>query len=284
MHKLLYFIRNSYVAIIFIVLEIVAIRSYAYSTPYTQSQLLSTTNSVTRFVQSFFNDIGSYFSLRRENIMLTERLAELENRLDVLEDGSIATDVAPNIFQQYEFMAARVVSNSVNRAENYITLNKGIADGVRINMAVVTPDGYAVGTIVNCSDNFAIARSMLNTSLCVGARLAKDGSIGTIGWNGGDSQIVDFSEVTKYAQVEVGDVVTASGFSHYFPSDIDELNAAKPIYEYLPGFNCDISKCRTVEDLPKEALDYVRYIEKVVECPIKYVSVGAERDAYITMF
>ena len=70
----------------------------------------------------------------------------------------------------------------------------------------------------------------------------------------------------------------------YFPSDIDELNAAKPVYEYVPGFNCDISKCRTVEDLPKEALDYVRYIEKAVECPIKYVSVGAERDAYITMF
>lgn len=71
---------------------------------------------------------------------------------------------------------------------------------------------------------------------------------------------------------------------NYFPSDIDELNAAKPVYEYLPGFNCDISHCRTVEDLPKEALDYVRYIEKVVDCPIKYVSVGAERDAYITMF
>lgn len=220
MHKLLYFIRNSYVAIIFIVLEIVAIRSYAYSTPYTQSQLLSVSHSVTRFVQSLFNDIGGYMSLRRENIILTERLAELENRLDALEDGAVATDVAPNIFQQYEFMAARVVSNSVNRAENYITLNKGIADGVRINMAVVTPDGYAVGTIVNCSDNFSIARSMLNTSLRVGARLAKDGSIGTVGWNGGDSQVVDFNEVTKYAKVEVGDVVTASGFSHYFPSDI----------------------------------------------------------------
>ena len=70
----------------------------------------------------------------------------------------------------------------------------------------------------------------------------------------------------------------------YFPSDIDELNAAKPVYEYLPGFNCDISGCRTIEDLPKEALDYIRYIEKAVDCPIKYVSVGAERDAYITMF
>lgn len=69
-----------------------------------------------------------------------------------------------------------------------------------------------------------------------------------------------------------------------FPADIDELNAAKPVYEYLPGFRCDISACRKVEDLPKAALDYIRYIEKAVGCPIKYVSVGAERDEYITMF
>ena len=69
-----------------------------------------------------------------------------------------------------------------------------------------------------------------------------------------------------------------------FPSDIDELEAAKPVYEYLPGFNCDISNCRSVEELPKEALDYIRYIEKAVKCPIKYVSVGAEREAYIKMF
>lgn len=69
-----------------------------------------------------------------------------------------------------------------------------------------------------------------------------------------------------------------------FPASIRQLNAAKPIYEYRPGFCCDISGCRTVEDLPKEALEYIRYIESVIECPIKYVSVGAERDAYITMF
>ena len=70
----------------------------------------------------------------------------------------------------------------------------------------------------------------------------------------------------------------------WFPSAIDDLNAAKPIYEYLPGFHCDISGCRKVEDLPAEALNYVRYIEDAVDCPVKYVSVGPERDAYITMF
>lgn len=47
-----------------------------------------------------------------------------------------------------------------------------------------------------------------------------------------------------------------------FPSGIEELKCAKPIYEYLPGFQCDISGCRTVDDLPKAALEYIRYIEK----------------------
>ena len=70
----------------------------------------------------------------------------------------------------------------------------------------------------------------------------------------------------------------------YFPSDIDELNAAKPVYEYLPGFHCDISGCRSREELPAEALDYIRYIEKAINCPVKYVSVGAEREACISMF
>lgn len=70
---------------------------------------------------------------------------------------------------------------------------------------------------------------------------------------------------------------------HDFPSG-EALNIAKPVYEYLPGWNCDISGCRKVEDLPKEALDYIKYIEKAVDCPIKYVSVGADREAYITMY
>ena len=56
---------------------------------------------------------------------------------------------------------------------------------------------------------------------------------------------------------------------HTFPSDIDSLNAAKPVYEYMKGFKCDISGCRTKEDLPKEALEYIQYIEKVIECPVK---------------
>ena len=62
------------------------------------------------------------------------------------------------------------------------------------------------------------------------------------------------------------------------------LDRAKPVYEYLPGFRCDISKCRRPEELPRAALEYVRYLEKQVGCPVKYVSVGAQREDIIEMF
>jgi len=61
----------------------------------------------------------------------------------------------------------------------------------------------------------------------------------------------------------------------------DRLKRAKPIYEYLDGFKTDISGCRKYEDLPKQARDYIQYIEKAVGCPIRYVSVGAGRDDYL---
>ena len=63
-----------------------------------------------------------------------------------------------------------------------------------------------------------------------------------------------------------------------------ELNIAKPIYEYFDGWKCDISSCRKKEELPAKALAYIEYIEKQMGCPIKYVSVGAEREQYITIF
>jgi len=70
---------------------------------------------------------------------------------------------------------------------------------------------------------------------------------------------------------------------HDFPVGVP-LMKAKPVYEYIDGFNCDVSKCRKKEDLPEKALAYIEYIEKQVGCKVKYVSVGAERDAYVQMY
>ena len=68
-----------------------------------------------------------------------------------------------------------------------------------------------------------------------------------------------------------------------FPTG-DELEAAKPIYEYHEGWKCDISKCRKKEELPEAVLNYVKYIEDSIGCRVKYLSVGPERDEYIVMY
>lgn len=61
------------------------------------------------------------------------------------------------------------------------------------------------------------------------------------------------------------------------------LNRAKPVYEYVDGWKCDISGCRSFDELPENAKKYIDYIQDKVDCPIKYVSVGAERDQYFEM-
>ena len=59
------------------------------------------------------------------------------------------------------------------------------------------------------------------------------------------------------------------------------LDRAKPVYETLPGWMCDISACRSWEELPQAARDYIQALEDAVGVPIRYVSVGADRDAYL---
>ena len=67
-----------------------------------------------------------------------------------------------------------------------------------------------------------------------------------------------------------------------FPS-VAELEKAEPVYEYVDGWKCDISSCRSFDELPEAAKSYIKYIEKATDCHIKYVSVGAGRDEYFEM-
>ncbi|MGL4797811.1 MAG: adenylosuccinate synthase [Cellulosilyticaceae bacterium] len=71
-------------------------------------------------------------------------------------------------------------------------------------------------------------------------------------------------------------------FIERFPL-VHELQKAKPIYTYLEGWQTDIGNCRTKEMLPSQAVAYIKYLEELVKCPIKYVSVGPEREDYIVM-
>lgn len=250
MQKLIYFIRKTSVAIVFIILEIIAIRMYAYSTPYTQAKILVWSNMVVGEIYDSFAGISNYFSLRKENMRLTERIALLENRIETLEahlpEDKINTS---DILNKYEYVAGQVIASTTSRKRNFITINKGYKDGVTADMAVMTPEGYAVGAIVDCSENFAVAKSLLNVDMKVGGVLAEDGSHGSVTWSGDDTQIIDFVELSKYAKVEQGDLVQAAGFSHYFPREavIGTIESAN-IDENGISYNC---KLRLAADMDR---------------------------------
>ena len=242
MQKLLLFIRKTGVAIVFIILEIVAIRCYAYSTPYTQARLLVWSNRVVGYVHSTFAGVSNYFTLRKENIRLTEHIATLENRIRTLEASVPEERVhVEGVLQRYEYLPAKVISSTTNRRRNFITLDKGFRDGVSADMAVMTPEGYAIGVVVDCSENFAVAKTLLNVDFRIGGVLAEDGSHGSVVWGGGDTQVIDFVELSKYAKVKEGDLVRAAGFSHYFPSEAVIGNIEKvELADNGTSYNCKV--------------------------------------------
>ena len=63
-----------------------------------------------------------------------------------------------------------------------------------------------------------------------------------------------------------------------FPAMLDH---AEPVIEWVPGWQCDISRVRQWEELPDEARSYIRLIEEVTGCSVRYISVGAQRDRII---
>ncbi len=87
--------------------------------------------------------------------------------------------------------------------------------------------------------------------------------------------------LSEFEELEICTAYELDGkIIHEFPFS-DALDRCKPVFEKVKGWNCDITGCRTFEGLPKEAQDYVRLIEKLCECKITFVSVGAERDQII---
>lgn len=167
MRKLFEFIRSIYVVVLFVALEVAAISYYAHSTHYTQARLLARSNQVAGGVHGFFAGIRRYFSLGHENRLLLGRVAQLEERLAQYEEAE--TNARLDSYMQdigeskYRFVTASVVANTVNRAQNLITLNRGRQDGVVEEMAVLSPDGAMAGYVVDCTERYAVAMSVLNT-------------------------------------------------------------------------------------------------------------------------
>ena len=224
MRKLLEFIRSVYVVVLFVVLEAIAISYYAHSTYYTQARLLARSNQLVGGVHGLFAGVRHYFSLGRENRELLAHVARMKERLALYEEAETAARLDGYMqdigVSKYRIMTASVTSNTVNRAQNLIVLNRGRRDGVAEEMAVLSSDGAMAGYVVDCTERYAVAMSVLNTSFRASGKLAGSDYFGSIYWDGGDQHTVVLDELSKYADPQPGQEVVTTGFSQYFPADV----------------------------------------------------------------
>ena len=231
MYKLIEFLRRIHVVLLFIIIEAIALNYYAHSSFYTQAKILSRANSVVGGLQRSVFSVKHFFTLRSENEMLSARVAELEHSLAAYREreANMATDTLSMAqidsafveqLTQYSYTPARIISNTINRNRNYITLNRGRQHGITEDMAVISPDGSMVGYIVGCSDRYSVALSILNDKFTTSGKIVGDDHFGSITWNGRSPHKVQMSELTKYAEFEVGAPVVSSGLSHIFPEGV----------------------------------------------------------------
>lgn len=243
--------------LLFLLLEGLAVRYYAHSTAYTQARLLSRSNQVVGSVQGFFAGIRHYFTLGGENHRLLDRVVELETRLarykaaDEQAWQASCVDSLPK--SPYRLMTARVVSNTVNRRRNLITLDKGLRDGVVPDMAVLSSDGAMAGYVIDCSEHYSVAMSALNTSFRASGKLDGEEYFGSIYWDGRNQYEVVMDELSKYADPQPGREVVSTGFSEYFPADIligwveqAELDDTKTTYRVRVRLAAEISSLSDV--------------------------------------
>lgn len=257
MRKLIEFIRSIYVVVLFVVLEAVAIGYYAHSTSYTQARLLARSNQVAGGVHGLFAGIRRYLFLGRENRDLAQRVARLEEQLAKYQEAETAarldsylTDIGES---RYRFATAAVIGNSLNRMQNLLTLNRGRRDGVEEEMAVLAPDGSMVGYIVACTERYAVAMSVLNTSFRTSGKIADTEYSGSIYWDGVDPNTVILGELSKYAEPQPGQEVVTAGLSQYFPADVligwvesAELNETKTSYTVRVRLAAEMSRLNEV--------------------------------------
>lgn len=264
MYKLIEFLRRIYVVLLFLAIEAIALNYYAHSSYYTQAKILSRAHSIAGGVQSSIFGVKHYFTLRSENETLSQRVAELEQALAYYRDQEMdrTTDALSlegidsamvESLSQYRYTTARIISNSISRSRNFITLNRGLMHGVMEDMAVISPSGMMIGYVVGCSERYSVVLPMLNIDFRTSGKIAGDEHFGSIYWSGNSPYKVEMTDLSKHADIEIGDEVVTTGLSHFFPEGIKigyvdsySINDTQTSYNVTVRLAADMTKLNNV--------------------------------------
>lgn len=187
---------------------------------------MSSANAVSGRLFETRQKISTYFGLREENERLAEQNARLEEQLFALTQSIDSLQLAEikrkfDATLPFDIIAASVVENSINRLDNYITINRGSDDGIQPNMGVISSSGV-VGITYKCSRHYTLVIPILNKSKSsISCMVIPENSPGSLVWEGGDPRTAKLQSVQRYANIHVGDTVITSGHSGLFPKNLN---------------------------------------------------------------
>jgi rod shape-determining protein MreC len=226
MRNIFLFIRRYRTFIVFLFLQVAALYFLFNYNRFHRAKFLGIANEVTGRINSQYNKVEDYLSLREENKrvhrlndsllnLLTRNFKKRDTTVQIVQD-SVAYDTLGH-YRRYFSRPATVVYNTINSQKNFIQLNRGSNQGIKDNMAVVNSDGSVVGVVVNTSGNFSQVMSLLHVQNTVSASLKKSGDFGTAEWEGKDPRYLLLKKIPKTVEVKKGDTVLTSSVSYNFP-------------------------------------------------------------------
>ena len=245
MRNLLNFLLKYNYWLLFILLEVICFVLLFRFNNYQQSVFFTSANVVAGKVYEVSGGISSYFHLKSvnedlldRNMALEQQITNSENRLKDYRIDSITMNSIRYLEQaDYKIFKAHVIRNSLNQADNYITLDKGSSSGIRPEMGVIDGNGV-VGIVYKTSPSYSLVISVLNSKSSISCKIIGSEYFGYLKWEYGDSRYAYLKDLPRHAEFNLGDTVVTSGYSTVFPAGVmvgtvDDMSDSNDGLSYL---------------------------------------------------
>ena len=227
MRNLLEFLARHNHWFLFVLLEVLSLVLLFQYNSYQGSVWFTSANAVSGKVYEWNSAVGQYFTLTEVNKELTQRNLYLEREVEMLseqikkvtKDSTYLERLQSKVMQGYETIPAKVVSSSLDKANNFITIDKGSADGVRKDMGVVSGTGV-VGIVYLTSEHYSVVIPVLSQQSNISCSIRGRGYFGYLHWNGGSAEYAYIDDIPRHAHFRLGDYIVTSGYSSVFPAGI----------------------------------------------------------------
>lgn len=278
MRNLLNFLFRYNHCIVFVLLQGVSFLLLFSFNNYQHSRFFTSANAFVGKIYEATRAVTSYFDLQRQNDVLMERNIWLEQqllladkRLKEMEEASTTSWPAETTTTMFQSYKAGVIKNSLNRADNYITLNQGSLAGIKPDMGVIGPNGV-VGIVYKTSPHYSLVISLLSSKSNLSCKIAGNEYFGFLQWEGGDSRYAYLKDLPRHAEFAIGDTIVTSGFSTVFPQGmmvgvIEEANDTNDGLSFLLKIKLatDFGKLRNVHVLAREGIEEQKLLEEKAE-------------------